>query len=640
MPKRSIQRKNYQKKHTTNPVIQAFIKNKSPRNFFCIFVRFIFIYPMTFCKKFLFRCFVVLFSLGGFAGFAQKTTDSYPALWKTIQNDTVSNTKKIQYLETYLQKARLENNPMQAYRALEKESFLVSFDDAVLLLHQMKPLVATIGNDSLQGSLLNRSTVLYYKNRFFEKALNYAIQSEAFNEKINNLYNLSGARIDIGNIYFHTRDYEKAEEYFLQAKAYYKNQKGYNHRRGYMVTLYCLGKTYWAQGNTDALAQTIAENIPLIQTLKPAHQVLETAYLNYLKGGHAFLQNNFAAAQTYFENALPTLQQNKDFTNEHVVYLYLGKILWQQNQKEEAVGYFNKIDALFHEQKFLNYELRDTYDYLIAYYKETKQPQQQLQATESLIALTQQFEREQQNMTKTMHYQLETQKLEASRKALQTQLHQSQNTAKVWFAVLGLVLLLVVSFAGWQLYEKRRLKGRFDLLLINIKADKPLPMLVQAETIIEVETIAENTPSAQKLLPPHEPAPETAEPEVTTKEDNFATTATEIRLLKKLELFEKQKEFLKPKKLEDLVSEFGTNRNTLSALLNKKYGGFASYLNKLRIGQAMVDLTKKPDLRSLPMEELAIKYGFANAKTFRNQFKVVTNIPPTFFIKELEREGI
>ena len=601
---------------------------------------------MTFSKKFLFRCFVVLFSLGGFAGFAQKTTDSYPALWKTIQTDTVSNTKKIQYLETYIQKARTENNALEEYHALKKMTYIVPFNEAVIVLNNMNPLVKRINNDSIWGNFFNRSTVLYYKNRFFEKALNYAVQSEAFNEKINNLYNLNGARIDIGNIYFQTRDYEKAEEYFLQAKTYYKNHKGYNHRRGYANTLYCLGRTYWEQNKTEALAQTIAESTPLIQTLKPAHRVLETAYLNYLKGGRAFLQKDDTAAQTYFENALPTLQQNGDFTNEHVIYLYLGKILWQQNQKEEAVAYFNKIDALFHEKKFLNYELRDTYDYLIAYYKETKQTERQLQATESLIALTQQFEREQQNITKTMHYQLETQKLEASRKALQTQLHQSQNTAKVWFVVLGLVLLMAVSFAVWQLYEKRKLKGRFDLLLLNIKAAKPLPVLVQPEIIIEVDTIAENTTATQKVLPPHEPTTVIAEPEATetatTKEhkDKLATTATERRLLKKLELFEKQKEFLKPKKLEDLVSEFGTNRNTLSALLNKKYGGFASYLNKLRIGQAMVDLTNDRDLRKLPMEELAIKYGFANAKTFRNQFKVVTNIPPTFFIKELEREGI
>ncbi|MDN3709716.1 hypothetical protein QW060_22480 [Myroides ceti] len=34
-----------------------------------------------------------------------------------------------------------------------------------------------------------------------------------------------------------------------------------------------------------------------------------------------------------------------------------------------------RIDQLFQKRNFLNYELRHAYDYLIAYYKETGQPQ-------------------------------------------------------------------------------------------------------------------------------------------------------------------------------------------------------------------------------------------------------------------------
>src|SRR5690606_18514328 len=109
-----------------------------------------------------------------FPVFGQSTADSYKNLWKIVQTDSTPPTQKIQYLDTYIEKARAENNALEAYRALEKESFLVPFDDAVLLLHQMPPLVAQINNDSLQGNLLNHAAVLYYSNRFFEKALDYA----------------------------------------------------------------------------------------------------------------------------------------------------------------------------------------------------------------------------------------------------------------------------------------------------------------------------------------------------------------------------------------------------------------------------------------------------------------------------------
>src|SRR5690554_7989869 len=133
--------------------------------------------------------------LCSFCSFGQSTANSYENLWKVIQTDTVSNEKKIKYLDVYYQKARTENNQLEQYRALEKKTYLVPFADAAVLLHQMHPLVQDIANDSIKGDFLNRSTVFYYNHRYYKDALYYAIASEAFNEKINNQYNLN---VEIG----------------------------------------------------------------------------------------------------------------------------------------------------------------------------------------------------------------------------------------------------------------------------------------------------------------------------------------------------------------------------------------------------------------------------------------------------------
>src|SRR5690606_9817508 len=160
--------------------------------------------------------------------------------------------------------------------SLRKKTYLVSFADAAVLLHQMHPMVQNIDNDSIKGDFLNRSTVFYYNNRYFKDALYYAIESEAFNEKINNLYNLNAVRITIGNIYHHTRYYDKAVAYFTQAKNYYQNQKDYNHLRGYINTLYNLSKTYWQLQDIAQLTATIKESEQAVVQLKPEHQKLET----------------------------------------------------------------------------------------------------------------------------------------------------------------------------------------------------------------------------------------------------------------------------------------------------------------------------------------------------------------------------
>ena len=561
-------------------------------------------------KLLLFGLLLTIFPLT-FGAFGQSTADSYEKLWRAIQSDTLSQEKKLHFLETYYRKAQIEKNTLEEYRALEKKSFMVSFDEAVLLLKKMQPLVKQIANDSLNGDFLNTNVVLYYKNRHFEEALDYAIESESYNAQANNLYNLNSVRIDIGNIYYHTRHYDRAVFYFTQAKDYYQTKKDYNHLRGYVGSLYSLSKAYWQLQDAIQLAATIKESEQAVVLLNPKHQLLETAYLDYVKGGLAFLQNNDSEATKYFEAALPIIKENGDFTNEHVIYLYLGKILWRQNKKDQAVTYLTKIDELFREKEFLNYELRETYEYLIAYYKEKKLPQQQLQATESLIALNNRFEKEQLSITKTLHTELDTKKLETERAALQQLLKSNKKTYRTWLMLAAVGLLFMAVLMYRQNKAQKKLKKKFDELL-------------------------QNTPSEEVKIN----VPKTDSATESSKPKSAAVKVTEQRLLQLLEQFESEKRYLEPVKLYELAEEFGTNRNTLSALINEHKGNFSTYVNKLRINQFVRDLTYQPDLRKMSLDELAIMYGFANAKTLSTQFKEETELTPNYFLKQLELRDI
>ena len=561
-------------------------------------------------KLLLFGLLLTIFPLT-FGAFGQSTADSYEKLWRAIQSDTLSQEKKLHFLETYYRKAQIEKNTLEEYRALEKKSFMVSFDEAVLLLKKMQPLVKQIANDSLNGDFLNRGTALYYSNRHFEEALDYAIESESYNAKANNLYNLNSVRIDIGNIYYHTRHYDRAVFYFTKAKDYFQYQNENNHIRAYIITLYSLSKAYWQLQDVVQLAATIKESEKAVVLLNPKHQLLETAYLDYVKGGLAFLQNNDSEATKYFEAALPIIKENGDFTNEHVIYLYLGKILWRQNKKDQAVTYLTKIDELFREKEFLNYELRETYEYLIAYYKEKKLPQQQLQATESLITLNNRFEKEQLSITKTLHTELDTKKLETERAALQQLLKSNKKTYRTWLMLAAVGLLFMAVLMYRQNKAQKKLKKKFDELL-------------------------QNTPSEEVKIN----VPKTDSATESSKPKSAAVKVTEQRLLQLLEQFESEKRYLEPVKLYELAEEFGTNRNTLSALINEHKGNFSTYVNKLRINQFVRDLTYQPDLRKMSLDELAIMYGFANAKTLSTQFKEETELTPNYFLKQLELRDI
>lgn len=597
---------------------------------------------MLFFHKNTFFATVCTFLLSVFFAFGQTAATSYEKLWHVIDADSTPNEQKLLYLDQYLEKTRQENNLLEEYQALKKKTYIVPFTEAVMILHKMHPVVQKLANDSITGNFYNRSATLYYKHRYFKQALDYAIESEAFNEKINNLYNLNGVRIDIGNIYYHTKYYDKAVAYFTQAKDYYQNGESYNHKRGYISCLYSLGKTYLEQDDTAALQSIIKESEKALPQLKPRDRQFETAYLNYLKGGMAFLQNQLPAARQFLEAALPEIKQNGDFTNEHVIYLYLGKILWAQNNKDEAVTYFNKIDSLFNEKKFLNYELRETYDYLAAYYKETGQTALQLKANENLNLLNQQFEKEQKSITDRLHNELETKKIETERSQLQKKLNSNKRTYTLWLVVAGVVLLLLTVYSYRKNRDQKKLKQKFNELLDTATEEK----YQQKNDVLGTEALQE--PTVEVPRQPEELAAEiTTQTEVSSQKNNISSQqVNEQRLFRALEKFEQEKGFLKlieakdgslrALKIEDLVEQLATNRTTLSHFLNTHKGGFTTYIVKLRIKQMTIDLRANDELRKKSVQELSELYGFASLRSFNIQFKEQTGLTPSYFVKELE----
>lgn len=543
--------------------------------------------------------------------FAQKTSESFEELWKKIEKYESSEIEKLNKLNQYISKAQKENNTLEQYRALAYKTFLVSYDEAIGLIDEITPIVNELQNDSIKGAFVNRKTLFYYKSREFQKALYYAIEGESISEKSNNLYNLYSVRIDIGNIYYHTMNYDKALHYFNLCKEYYKNQPTVNDKRAYVVSLYSLGKTYWRLGNTEQLDEIIKESEIAIHKLPSRFQEFETAYLNYLKAGNHFLKKDYDNSKIYFENSLSILRSNEDFTNEHIVYLYLGKIAWEQNQKAKAINYFQRIDELFRTKNFLNYELREAYEYLITYYKETGQPQKQLEATENLLLLNKQFEKEQLSVTHTLHTELDTKKWESSKEELQNQLAKN----KIWYLIFMVGFILLGIYSYWLRNERKKLRLKFEKLLHNIEEEKVTTSLRQ--------------PGNAPINEDH-----------SLEKETIDRNSTELKLLKLLQKFEDEKGYLSPLKLEDLAIHLGTNRTTLSTVLNDHKGGFLTYINSLRIHKLLTDLTIDSELRKKTISELSEMYGFVNEKTFTTHFKKQTGLTPSYFIKQLDLKDL
>ncbi|MCJ7934889.1 MAG: helix-turn-helix transcriptional regulator [Chryseobacterium sp.] len=107
-------------------------------------------------------------------------------------------------------------------------------------------------------------------------------------------------------------------------------------------------------------------------------------------------------------------------------------------------------------------------------------------------------------------------------------------------------------------------------------------------------------------------------------------------VLKELELFEKNKDFLKKRvSLESLSLQCGTNTAYLSKIINHyKKQNFKAYVNDLRLHYVMNLWTNHKKSRKYSIQDIAGKSGFSNAQSFSKKFQEKFGVSPSSFLKQ------
>ena len=110
-------------------------------------------------------------------------------------------------------------------------------------------------------------------------------------------------------------------------------------------------------------------------------------------------------------------------------------------------------------------------------------------------------------------------------------------------------------------------------------------------------------------------------------------------ILKRLEVFEKQKKYLQPNvSLQSLSKNLQTNPNYLSRVINfNRDKNFSQYLNDLRIAYALEALQEKPTFLKYSIKAIALECGYTNATSFSRAFYKQTGLYPSFYIKQLSK---
>ena len=581
---------------------------------------------VEFVKKYI--CFALLLFVSSL-GWAQNTLEkqSFEALGNFLDNHKNTDTLYFDYLKAYENKAQKNDDLEKIFYA--KSKYIVhgaNFNERLRHAQELLKLSIKKQDVKYMGLAYNKLALVYYMERDLEQSLHYELLAEKQLSKTNDLYNLNKSRYGIATIYYFVGDYEKALSFFSQTANYYKNQNSYNDLRGYISSVKFEIKNHIALQQFDAATQLINFLDNEEKKLKTHHLELENGYLFLLNGQNLFAQKQYKASLEQLQKALPVIKNNEDFANEHLAYLYIGKNLWQLNEKEAAVEQFKKVDYLYDEKEYSDLNLLEAYDYLIAYYKKTNNLKMQLFYTEKLLSVSNHLQKQYKGLSNVLHTKYETTKLEASRDHLQKELKIQMYRKYVILSIAAVVIVFLMSCLFYYKKKQKTLRQKYELF-------------TQQKLFSELRTTHIVIPEIKQLEKENKQKELAVYNSNKTSKTSLSDKKTQ-ELLQKLNVFEDKRAYLNSKiTINSLAKDLNTNSKYLSEVINNCKGlTFTNYLNQLRIKLILTQFDDNKKLWKLTISAIAEEFGFNNARSFSDAFFKVTGLKPSYYISQLEKD--
>ncbi len=399
--------------------------------------------------------------------------------------------------------------------------------------------------------------------------------------------------------------YEKSIEILKEVIVYY--EKKYlvdkNYEDDYILSLYAYSSALNYLKRADAADVINKKNTRLSLKSKDSilydRILLASAITHYLK--------------KEYKSSLDSIQKSKKIAKSKTKRIgtvvttnyYLGNIYLEQGNNELAIKHLKKVDSLAFSEKYFPPGLRKSYELLIKFYKDKNDASKQLFYIDRLLIADSIMDNDVKYLSREMNAEYTTPNLILEKQRIIDSLEKSKNRTISVFVILSICLLMLFL---WNRKKQKLYKKRFQELLEKTSSPE------NKEILIENDQPKNNT------------IPEDVVQDI----------------LLKLEKFEAKKGYLKKNlTVVKLAKQLDTNSKYFSKVINTyKNKSFTNYINELRIYYAIEELKINPKFRKYTIKAIANDIGFNTTEAFSKSFYKITNIFPSFFIKELEKRDL
>ena len=569
---------------------------------------------------------VLLLLLGYFTTGAQNIKEtSYTQLKDALYQFSASDPRFETALHRYHHKALQEHNLKELFKVYtlylpqqHPGTAMHHYADSLLLLAKQLPVAYQI--EALQAKAL-----CYYTEKDYRNSLAYEMQALELADPKKDAYAYYTGMYNIGQVYFYIQDYDKAYQYYRQAREYFESVADYKHLQGYLAALYREAFVLYYLKDYAQSTALLERGQQKMHALDSDDFKMNESYYEYVMGLNHFRNGQYAQSIALLEKALPAIAANDDFANAAVVYYHLGQNYLKQQDTENALAYFMKVDDIFEHHGYSHPEVKDAYNRIASYYHAQDNPKMELLYTNKLLNVTRYLQKEYSFLTEVLHTDIDLKRLEAEKMRLEQIL--SKKSAAIYFLVAA-ALLVLLGFV-WTLLAKIRKKKEYEKnyqqLMKQREQMMPVPVYARAAAVNGIAVVP--TGNWQEYTLPITPD----KPTTAALNDD-----TQNNLMARLELFEQEKGYLnKELQLDDLATWCQTNRTYLSKFLNSHKGiAYHDYINGLRIAYCLEMLDSDSKWLHYKMKVIAELSGFKSSRSFANAFLKSVKIAPTFYIEK------
>ncbi len=537
-----------------------------------------------------------------------------------LQNTSSQDSLYQKTVDHYLQKAKKESNSEHLFQAY---IYKIAIEQNIKHMHQYADSLFILNNKhpniTNEIKALQTKSTVYYVEKNYPKMLEYELRALKLINKNQSPYEYYKSIYSIGQVYFYMQQYADAKDNFKDARNYFSAFEDYNNQRGYFNSIRYEALCEYYLQNYQKSYKLIQKALNEVAILKH-YANFERGYLELVLGMNLYQQKQYNKSLEQLKTALPTIQKNEDYANESVIYYYTGLNYTAVNNIPESIEYFKKVDLLFQQRDYINFEVLPAYNYLVEYYKDENNTEQQLYYTNRQLLASVHLQKSYKSLSSTLHKKLDIEGLQAEKERLEKNLQQKNNRL---FVILCIAIPgFLISLYFW-IYNNKKKKEYHK----QYKASEQ-QREIDRQTRINLKTVEDD--NKKKTIPT----------KVTKSRSVIVNKDIEQMILNELQKFEEQHLYLESNlDILKLAKRWNTNRTYLSNCINKHKGKtFLDYINSLRINYFMEMIEKNKHWKSYKIKAIAEELGFSGGRNFSDVFIKQMGFPPSYYIQQKEKE--